>query len=357
MKLLVHGRFYPSVGGVETVLRLLAAEWHRTGEKVVIASDVTCEEPKPGLFPFAVEYRPNPRKWLQLIRWADVFVHMNLSLKALWPCIMVRKPLVLVHHGFYYSDWAWGPRNLRGRIKVRLLSRATNIAVSRAVASRLPTECEVIQNPFDDCVFHNAGRAPNNGNELIFVGRLVSEKGVDLLLCALRHVRACGLRPRLTIVGDGPDRASLEGLATRLGLKEQIVFKGMCSSQQVANLLRAHELLVIPSVYEEGFGVVAVEGLACGCVVLGSDGGGLPEAIGPTGLTFRRGDARDLASKLRYLLQHREAFESYRRAVPVHLERHRSPNVARRYLTVLRNVAKSEIGNPKHIPIAETLEQ
>jgi len=90
----------------------------------------------------------------------------------------------------------------------------------------------------------------------------------------------------------------------------------------------------VPSIWEESFGVVALEGAACGCVVLGSHGGGLPEAIGPCGITFRRGDVSDLASKLAYLLRHPEEWVCYRSAAPAHLELHHPARVARRYLEV-----------------------
>jgi glycogen synthase len=79
---------------------------------------------------------------------------------------------------------------------------------------------------------------------------------------------------------------------------------------------------------------VALEGAASGCVVLGSEGGGLPEAIGPTGLTFRRNDATDLAEKLTHLLQHPQEWPRYREAAPAHLDLHQPTGAARRYLEV-----------------------
>jgi glycosyltransferase involved in cell wall biosynthesis len=94
--------------------------------------------------------------------------------------------------------------------------------------------------------------------------------------------------------------------------------------------------MVVPSIWEESFGVVALEGAACGCVVLGSDGGGLPEAIGPSGTTFRRGDVSDLATRLAHLLQHSDEWKIYRAAAPGHLERHQPAKVAAHYLEVMR---------------------
>src|SRR5216684_4391381 len=118
MNLLIHGRFYPSIGGIETVLRLLATEWRRAGENVVVVSDVFHGGQSPELFPFAVHYRPGPLRWLRLMRWADVFVHMNVSLKALWPWVLVRRPFVAVHHGFYHID-RQGHSHWREKLKLR----------------------------------------------------------------------------------------------------------------------------------------------------------------------------------------------------------------------------------------------
>src|SRR5437763_5731364 len=163
------------------------------------------------------------------------------------------------------------------------MSRATNIAVSQAVAKRLPESCIVIPNPVDLSLFHSDGAALRT-RELVFLGRLVSDKGCDLLIQALARLAQHGLRPKLTMIGGGPERSGLEQLAKSLNLQDQIVFAGAPPTDEVATLLRQHKVMVVPSIWEESFGVVALEGAASGCVVLGSDGGGLPEAIGPAGI-------------------------------------------------------------------------
>lgn len=335
MNLLVHGRFHPSIGGIETVLLLLATEWQRTGHHVVVASDVKCARPPSRRFSFEVRSRPGPRQWLRLLREADVFVHMNLSLRALWPRLFVQRPLIVIHQGFYYSDSIRGSRDWPERLKLRLLRWATNVAVSGAVASRLPVKSAVIPNPFDHATFHLDGNSLRRRN-LIYVGRLVSEKGVDLLLNAVGRLKQSGLRPRLTVVGDGPERAALQRLASNLGIIDRVHFTGSCPATQVADLLRRHAILVVPTLCEEAFGVVALEGAACGCAVLGSDGGGLREAIGPAGSVFRRGDLGALTSQLANLLLHAQGPPGCPQAVAAHLERHHVAVIAEQYLSVFR---------------------
>jgi glycosyltransferase involved in cell wall biosynthesis len=153
-----------------------------------------------------------------------------------------------------------------------------------------------VGNLYDDVVFHPLPGIPRD-RELVFVGRLVSDKGVDMLLRAL-HILGTEKkprRPRLTIVGEGPEMETLRALARSLGLESQVEFVGHVCGTELAGVMHRHRILVAPSVWPEPFGLVALEGVACGCFVVGSDGGGLPDAIGPCGMTFRSGCAESLA--------------------------------------------------------------
>jgi len=264
----------------------------------------------------------------------DVFIHFNISLRALWPLLFIRRPFIATHHGFYVTD-KFGHRDWRERLKLCLARHAAaNIAASRAIAQAIGVNCHIIPNPYDDALFHTRNEVPR-GKELIFVGRLVSDKGADLLIEAISILKQRDLTPELTIVGDGPERSRLDRLTTDLGLKNQINFTGARSQAEVAEILRQHEILVVPSLWNEPFGVVALEGIASGCLVVGSDGGGLPEAIGPCGLTFPNGDGQALAEQLAVLLTNRALFDQYRAQVETHLAHHRPQAVARRYRDVI----------------------
>src|SRR5262245_31393415 len=134
VRLLLHSRFYPSVGGIETVADLLTQEWVKAGVKVCVVTDVDAPRDDGRPFPFPVIYRPSPRRLMKLVLAHDVFVHFNISLRALWPLIFVRRPFVAVHHGLYVNDEA-GHRDWREGLKLFIATYATeNIAVSKAVA-------------------------------------------------------------------------------------------------------------------------------------------------------------------------------------------------------------------------------
>jgi glycosyltransferase involved in cell wall biosynthesis len=123
----------------------------------------------------------------------------------------------------------------------------------------------------------------------------------------------------------------MQELTKRLGLEEQVQFRGAQSGSELAATLNQHQILVVPSKYDEPFGVVALEGIACGCALIGSSGGGLPEAIGPCGITFLNGDVAALENALERLLARPQEREGLIAAGPKHLIQFQPPLVAQRY--------------------------
>jgi glycosyltransferase involved in cell wall biosynthesis len=151
-------------------------------------------------------------------------------------------------------------------------------------------------------------------------------------LRALAALRQSGIQSRLTIVGDGPERPALERQAQDLGLSASIAFVGQENGSGLAERLNHHRILVVPSRWPEPFGIVALEAIACGCVVVGSAEGGLPEAIGPCGLTFPNGNEAALAAVLRELLENPQRVAELRSGAGAHLGRFSRREVAKTYL-------------------------
>jgi glycosyltransferase involved in cell wall biosynthesis len=142
--------------------------------------------------------------------------------------------------------------------------------------------------------------------ELLFVGRLVPRKGVDVLLRAL--ARPVMNETRLTIVGDGGERQRLELLATSLEMTSRVSFAGLAPAADLDAHFRRCDALVLPAVHDplsgtEGLGVVLIEALAYGKPVVASDIGGIPDVVrhGETGLLVPPGDGDALAAALRSL--------------------------------------------------------
>jgi glycosyltransferase involved in cell wall biosynthesis len=163
---------------------------------------------------------------------------------------------------------------------------------------------------------------------------------VHLILEALITLRSQGQCLTLTIVGSGPEEAALRRLAQQLGLDDQVCFAGVERGHNLARLLNAHRVMVVPSIWLEPFGIVALEGIACGCIVIGSEGGGLKEAIGPCGLTFPNGDVEALTRCLANLFEHPEHWPAFRAAAADHLVQHTPAVAASAYLQVLEGVVR-----------------
>ncbi len=172
----------------------------------------------------------------------------------------------------------------------------------------------------------------------VFLGRLVSDKGADLLIDALRLLKTDGVIADLTVIGTGPEEERLKTLAAELGVGGQIFFAGARTGDALVRLLNEHRLLVVPSRWAEPFGVVALEGLACGCAVVGSEAGGLSDALGACGLTFPNGNAPALAAAIREILTRDGLFDQLRAGVPGHLARHTAGAVASAYLEIFQRL-------------------
>lgn len=136
-----------------------------------------------------------------------------------------------------------------------------------------------------------------------YIGRLVEEKGVDLLLQALSGLPG---EWRLRILGSGPQKGRLQSLVQELGLKKRVAFDPPIPSPGMPDYYRGLDLLVLPSRtrpnWKEQFGRVLIEAMATGVPVVGSDSGEIPHVIGDAGLIFPEDDAlalREAIEKIR----------------------------------------------------------
>ena len=326
--LAVSRNFLPNLGGLETAADALTRAWAEAGHAVTVATETAGEErSRSGV---SILRRPSPGALLAATRHADIVWHNHLSLRAAWTLALAPRPWVVTHQGWIRgADGGLGPMH---RLKRMVAARAHAVAISEAIAADLPMPATVIPNPYRDRLFRNLGRPRDF--DLAFLGRFVSDKGAALLIDALGRLKSTGRMPKLMMIGEGPEGAALREKAIRLGVAGQIAFKGPLREEAVVEALNAAEILVVPSLYREPFGIVALEGIACGCAVVASSGGGLPEAVGPCGVTFPNGDAEALAEAIRDLLESEERRRALRAGAAAHLARFTAAAVARRYLSL-----------------------
>jgi glycosyltransferase involved in cell wall biosynthesis len=175
------------------------------------------------------------------------------------------------------------------------------------------------------------------GDALLFVGRLTRQKGVDLLLRALATLPAS---ISLDVVGDGEERASLEVLASSLGLAPRVRWHGAQPAPALATFFRRAAALVVPSV-EEGLGLVAVEAQLCETPVIAFASGGVVDVIrdGHSGILVKELTPEALALAVAQLLASPDRGAALARTGAAQAREHFSPDhVARRYADIYREV-------------------
>jgi glycosyltransferase involved in cell wall biosynthesis len=148
---------------------------------------------------------------------------------------------------------------------------------------------------------------PDDGPMVSFAGRLVPDKGVDVLLDAV--ARTPGLRA--LIVGEGPAGGALRAQAARLGIEDRVRFRAPLPMERVAVAFTAGDVVAMPSRHEP-WGRVAVEAMACGVPLVAGAAGHLPALVGDHGRLVRPGDADDLARALREAIEEPEPARSER---------------------------------------------
>jgi glycosyltransferase involved in cell wall biosynthesis len=136
-----------------------------------------------------------------------------------------------------------------------------------------------------------------------YVGRLVEEKGLELLFLAASKLIGPWM---IQILGDGPDRERLEKMVQWLGISGRVTFDQWMPSTHLPNYFSGLDVLVLPSLtranWKEQFGRVLIEAMACDVITVGARSGAIPEVIGDAGLTFTEGNVEELRTQLQRLI-------------------------------------------------------
>lgn len=171
---------------------------------------------------------------------------------------------------------------------------------------------DVDKYSFDDKSVDSQAAGPV---KLLYVGRLAAEKGVPVLLKSLIDLKNEGYEFHLTLLGDGPERASLESEVDKHGLTGMVFFGGFASQETVRETLLASDVFILPS-FAEGVPVSLMEAMACGIPVIGTNVGGVTELIehGVSGMVVAPSDEQALKSAIFRYIKHPELRETVRSA-------------------------------------------
>jgi glycosyltransferase involved in cell wall biosynthesis len=184
-----------------------------------------------------------------------------------------RRPMVVTWHEVwrrYWFSYAPLPAAMVGAALEDIAPRlaASNIAVSRHTAERLrglgvPAErIAVVPNAIDVARI-DAAPAREAATDLVFAGRLVAHKRVDRLIAAVARLRRALGDLRCSIVGSGPDEPRLRALAAGLGLAEHVEFTGGLDDEDELLAVMKSARLFVSASEREGFGIAALEAMAC----------------------------------------------------------------------------------------------
>ncbi len=179
--------------------------------------------------------------------------------------------------------------------------------------------------------------------ELLTVGRLALHKGLDVLLTALTQV-APDVRWRLTIVGDGPERAALQAQAACLGVADRVSFKGWATRESLPEIYRGADVFLLPS-REEGMANVLMEAMCAGLPSIATRIAGSSEAVveGETGWLVPSEDAPALARAIERLGREPAARERMGRAARARVETTYSwPVIADRWLDIVERIIQKQ---------------
>ena len=347
MKLLIYSHFFaPSIGGVETIVLSLArglAHCRTPAGHPEFAVTLVTQTPAgnydDSALPFPVIRRPDLLQLWRLLRSADVVHLAGPALPPLLLGLLARKPVVLEHHGFQAicpnGQLLFEPTQepcpghfMAGRhaqclrcnsaqgslasSKLWLLTFLRRFLSKHAAANITPVQwlVDLLQLPRAQAIPHGLDtsrvfpeRQPPPGPPVIaFQGRLVTTKGIRVLLEAARRLQEQSIPFALHIIGDGPERRSLDSLAGEWQLTPRVRFFGSLPPAELDAVLAQAAVVVVPSLGGEVFGLVVAENMLRALPVVASDLGAFVEVLGGAGVTFRTGDAADLVRRLAPLL-------------------------------------------------------
>jgi glycosyltransferase involved in cell wall biosynthesis len=351
MKLLIYSHFFaPSVGGVETIVLSLAhglaALRDSNGAsqfEITLVTQTPSGSHEDGEHPFQVIRQPGLLHLWLLIRKSDVVHVAGPALAPLFLALLSGKPLVIEHHGyqatcpngllFHHPSGSVCPQHfLAGNYRACLKCNAktegaakslwlllsaflryaasrravANIAPSLHVASRqaLPRTTTIVHGIKDPYAGRDRLQAvqPAHHKNFAYLGRLVIEKGLSVLLEATHRLRTEGRDLDVTLIGDGPDRPRLEKQIAALDLDEKVHITGFLTGKSLDQALGDVGTIVIPTTMEETAGIAAMEQMVRGRPVIASEIGGLGELVRGSGLTFSPGDPHLLADAMKRIL-------------------------------------------------------
>ncbi|MXS75963.1 glucosyl transferase [Microbacterium sp. CSI-V] len=194
-------------------------------------------------------------------------------------------------------------------VKLAWADAKRTFALTRAVTTPTRRAADFLESTIDihgvipvscgiDRSNYTADLEPRDANRILFVGRLTSEKGIDVVLHALAQLDPA-LNATFDVVGGGDQRRNLEQLAAQLGVVDRVTFHGHASEEDLRSLYTRASVFAIASIAELQ-SIATMEAMASGLPIVAANAVALPHLVhdGENGYLFEPGDADELAARL-----------------------------------------------------------
>ncbi|WP_407330999.1 glycosyltransferase family 4 protein [Enterovibrio sp. 27052020O] len=161
------------------------------------------------------------------------------------------------------------------------------------------------------------------GNKLLFIGSMHEVKGLDYLIDCMKDVLKVIPHVKLLVAGSGPQAEKYRNMAIETGLEDSVIFLGYVQKEQIVELYQSVDLTIVPSVWNEQFGMVGPESLACGVPVVATKVGGIPEWLKDEefGLLVEPRNTEQLGTAIIQMLQDNARLEKYGKAASKYIQR------------------------------------
>jgi glycosyltransferase involved in cell wall biosynthesis len=327
--------FHPHFGGVEELCRQLALEYRRRGiNAIVVTNRWPRDLPRHEIFEGIPVYRIAMRTPTGTFRAKLNYHWSHRSIQSELKEILISQNINLLHIQCVSSNGLYALRakhqlklplvtTLQGELTMDATGLYQRSAYAKNLFNRVMKESEIVtgcsRKTLEDgeeffgqklgargrIVFNGASIEDFDGAHgyvhsrpyILAIGRMVSQKGFDILLQAYSNAN---VELDLIIAGDGPELENLRLRAKDLRIEERIKFVGRADRKLAVSLFVGSEFFVLPSRADEGLPVVCAEAFAAGKAVVATRSGGVPEAIsdGIDGLIVEKGNVEQLATAL-----------------------------------------------------------
>ena len=325
------GGFLPKwLGGTEIATYNLARHLARRGHEVHVITSRDEDQPSETVMEgfrlhrlsiMRIRYLGAALFWIKPLRLLkridpDVILvqSMILGMGGYLSKVLLKKPYVVWGQGDEYLRWLFKGTISKIVLKHAAAALASTQDMATTLAGTYQRDITVVPNGIDIEQFSEAatlrqGMRSKLGIKetemvLVFVGRLLTSKGLVYLLKSMPIILQNASNVKLVMVGDGADRPQLEQLTRELNLQNNVIFTGMVPNEAVPGYLAAADIFVFPSL-SEGFGIVVVEAMASGLPLVSTNVHGLPEIIenGQNGLLVEPKSPEQIAEKVLILAE------------------------------------------------------